>query len=87
MIIYPITDSPLPLMKGKTFFPTSWNREKVILKIGEAINNPIEIPIIEGTKAIIKGTTSEGVIVKIVIDIKSRNIITTYPDRLANNLL
>lgn len=71
----------------KTFFPTSWSRTKVISKLAEAIRNPTDIPAIEGTKAIVMGKTSEGIIVRIVVDIKSGNYITAYPDRLANDLL
>jgi len=72
---------------NKTFFPTSWSREKIILKIGESIHNLIKPPMVEGTKGVLFGQTSEGIIIRTIVDIKSGNYITAYPDARANGLL
>lgn len=71
----------------KTFFPSSWNREKVIEKLAEAAKNTIDVAVtIEGVQAVFTGATSEGAIIKFVIDVKSGNYITAYPDARANGL-
>ncbi|MBS1986507.1 EndoU domain-containing protein [Candidatus Dependentiae bacterium] len=75
------------LEADKTFFPSSWSREKVISKIAEALKNLTDSPRIEGSKGILLGQTSEGIIVKVVVDIKSGNYVTAYPDARANGLL
>lgn len=74
------------LEKRKTFFPTSWSRDKVVEKIVEAIQNIIKPPVVEGTRGVLFGKTSEGIIVRIVVDVKSGNYITAFPDALANGL-
>lgn len=74
------------LEKGKTFFPTSWSREKVISKIAESVLNLDKPPALEGTKCVLFGRTSEGIIIRTVIDIKTGNYITAYPDKIANGL-
>lgn len=70
----------------KTFFPSSWSREKVISKLAEAVQNPIKPPVIQGTRGVLFGQTSEGIVVRVIVDVKSGNYITAYPDALANNL-
>lgn len=75
------------LEADKTFFPTSWSREKVISKIAEALKNLTDPPRIEGSKGILFGQTSEGIIIKVVVDIKSGNYVSAYPDARANGLL
>jgi len=74
------------LEKRKTFFPASWSREQVILKIGESVQNLVKPPMVEGTKGVLFGQTSEGIIIRVVVDIQSGKYITAYPDALANNL-
>jgi len=75
------------LEPDKTFFPTSWSREKVISKIAEAARNPIQQLEIEGSKGVLFGQTSEGIVIRIIMDIKSENYITAYPDAYKNGLI
>lgn len=75
------------LEPDKTFFPISWSREKVISKIAESVQNLDKPPAIEGTKCILLGRTSEGIIIRTIVDIKSGNYITAYPDALENGLI
>ena len=75
------------LERKKTFFPSSWSRAEVIKKVGEAMQNPVECPVLNGTRVSWLGQTEEGIIVRIVADIKSKNYITVYPDARANNLI
>ena len=75
------------LEPSKTFFPTAWGRNKVIEKIGEAVQRPIDLPVLSGTRARFLGQTSEGIIVRAVIDIQSGSYITAYPDAHANGLI
>lgn len=70
--------------KKKTFFPTSWTRERVIEKIAEAIKKPVDMPLIEGKRCVVFGKTSENIIVKIVL---AGNYITAYPDAVLNGLI
>lgn len=75
------------LEPDKTFFPTSWSREKVISKIAESVQNLDKPPAIQGTKCVLFGRTSEGIIIRTIVDIKSGNYITAYPDALENGLI
>lgn len=71
----------------KTFFPVVWSRKQVISKLGEAVRNPIKDPKIEGTKGVLFGRTSEGIVIRTIIDIKSGDYITAYPDSFENGLV
>jgi len=74
------------LEKRKTFFPILWSREEVISKLVEAAQNPTQAHSIQGSKGVFFGQTSEGIIIKVVVDIPSGNYITAYPDAVANGL-
>ncbi|HVX00945.1 MAG TPA: EndoU domain-containing protein [Candidatus Babeliaceae bacterium] len=54
--------------KCSTFFPTSWDRKKVIAKIIEAYENPSNIELCSNGSYRIEGTTSEGLDVNIFIN-------------------
>jgi hypothetical protein len=75
------------LEKGKTFFPSSWSRNEVIRKLAEASKNQVKPLSVEGGRAVLFGATSEGAIIKMVIDLRSGEYITAYPDAYANGLL
>jgi hypothetical protein len=75
------------LERKKTFFPPEWSRNQVIVKLGEVVRNPTELPIVSGIRARFLGRTSEGIITRVVIDIPSGNYVTAYPDACANGLL
>ena len=75
------------LESGKTFFPSSWSRNEVIKKLGEAAQNPTRPVLISGTRATLYGKTSEGIIIKSVADLRSSYYITAYPDARENGLL
>lgn len=75
------------LEPNKTFFPTSWTREQVISKIAEAARNPIQQLEIQGSKGILYGQTSEGIVIRIIMDTQSGNYITAYPDAYKNGLI
>ncbi len=71
----------------KTFFPSSWSREKVVEKLAEAAKNIIDFAVtIEGVQGIMVGKTSEGVIIKFVVDLKTGEYVNAYPDARANGL-
>jgi len=67
---------------NKVFFPFSWNRKKVVRKIGEALNHSIVKPTAEsrGNAEFITviGKTSENIVIKMVID-SAGNLITAFP--------
>lgn len=69
-------------VSGKTFFPQSWSREKVIGKIYEAYENFIKSGAIikkeAGGKYIISGFTNEGIEIEMYIT-KKAQITTAYP--------
>jgi|GEM_PF-3912642 len=69
----------------KTFFPSSWTKKQVLQKIGEALTKPIEDLKIEKDCIVMYGETSEGIIVKIVMNSVGK-LITAFPDALRNNL-
>jgi len=75
------------LEPNKTFFPPSWNRSEVVKKLGEAAQNPTRPVFISGTRITAYGKTSEGIIVRLIADIRSGNYITAYPDARENGLL
>ena len=65
------------IIEDKSFFPSEWTRTKVIDKIIEAsVNKFIDIP--EGLRRVIFGKTSEGMIIKIVVD-EDNKLITAFP--------
>lgn len=67
------------LYEGKTFFPSSWSREKVIHKIIEATKNIDSTPIKQwNNNWKIIGKTIEGIKIEIIIK-PSGEIITAYP--------
>lgn len=65
------------IKQPKTFFPPSWTRKQVIDKIVEASQNVVETTI-EGPKTIIKGATSEGIVIKFIIN-EHKTLISAYP--------
>jgi hypothetical protein len=75
------------LERKKTFFPSSWDRTKVIKKLSEATQNLTRPVLITGTRATLYGKTSEGIVVRLIVDIRSGDYITAYPDALENGLL
>ena len=68
--------------EGKTFFPPSWSRGKVIEKIVEACKNPVGPVLFEKgrytNKYILSGLISEQMLINVVIS-ESGKIITAYP--------
>lgn len=75
------------LEADKTFFPTSWSRDQVISKIAESVRNPMKQLETESSKGILYGQTSEGIVIRTVIDLESGNYITAYPDAYKNGLI
>jgi hypothetical protein len=67
-------------LKDKTFFPPEWSREKVIDKIIEASENIVET-INDGSTCLeLRGATTEGLEVILVIRKADKYLITAYPD-------
>jgi hypothetical protein len=57
------------------------------MKLAETAQDPTRPVIITGTRATVYGKTSEGIIVRLISDIRSGEYITAYPDARENGLL
>lgn len=75
--------------KGSTFFPETWSPSKVILKIEEALKNPVgqSFELEKGNWSLV-GMTSEGLKIKMIFEgnrsrnfIPSGKLISAYPFR------
>ncbi|HEV2600791.1 MAG TPA: EndoU domain-containing protein [Candidatus Babeliales bacterium] len=64
--------------RGKTLFPSSWSRSKVMKKIQESLLNPSEMPILDGNRWAYIGLTSDGIKIKTVFE-KTGELVTAYP--------
>ncbi|HEV2601513.1 MAG TPA: EndoU domain-containing protein [Candidatus Babeliales bacterium] len=65
-------------IEGKTFFPSSWSRPKVLEKIAESLLNPIEKPFLDRGRWVYFGLTSEGIKVKTVFE-TTGSFVSSYP--------
>ena len=79
------------IISNKSFFPACWNRMRVMLKILDALKHPLLASMVNdesikhnGKRIVVFGKTAENIVIKMVINNQSGDLITAFPDAKMN---